>query len=338
MLRVRSLILTLLFAGVIVAPAQAVVGGEKIAPTDVPWFTFVGPCGGTLVAPDRILTAAHCVADRSPDDLGQVQVNGQLRDVTGIALHPDWRHRNGNNYDDDVALVRLSAPVTGVVPVQLGGVAPAQARIIGAGLAYAPGTGHSEAEMLNGGLRQASLRLISDKECGKAFKDYKAADGETFNAARMLCAIDADGKAPLSSGCNGDSGGPFVAGANDAPVVLGVVSWGGDRCGADHLPSVFAEVDRYRAFITDPTPTWAPTRKGTVKISGKHTLTCKLTTPREPGTKLQYVWKRLPRWGQPVKLATGSRYTPEKGQRVGCFAYASNDGGELLAGVDNVQV
>jgi hypothetical protein len=148
----------------------------------------------------------------------------------------------------------------------------------------------------------------------------------------MLC--DPDGLAPLSSGCNGDSGGPCVAGGNEAPVLLDVVSWGGDRCGADHLPSVFAEVDRYRDFIMDPDPTWAPTRRGTVRISGSHTLRCKLTTPREPGTRLDYVWKHLPRWGRPTKVATGRTYTPRRHEAAGCFVYASNDGGELLVGVD----
>src|SRR3954464_1666205 len=40
------------------APAGAVVGGEPVAPETVPWFAS-GKCGGTLVAPDRILTAGH---------------------------------------------------------------------------------------------------------------------------------------------------------------------------------------------------------------------------------------------------------------------------------------
>src|SRR4051794_38218213 len=321
---------------ILAAPASAVVGGEKIAVGDVPWFAMVGGCGGTLVAPDRVLTAAHCLTGTSAADLGAVSAGGQTSPVAHIAMHPQWRHRNGENYLDDVALVQLAAPITGVAPVALGGISVERARIIGTGRAFAPGTGHSETEMLAGGLRQATLRTISDADCGRAFKGYRAADGERFDAARMRCAIDVDGRAPLSSGCNGDSGGPLVAAGNDAPVLLGVVSWGGDRCGADHLPSVFADVERYRAFITDPAPVWAPARHVPVRVSGRARLTCALAAAREPGTRLDYVWKRLPRWGRPVEIARGRHYTPGgRDGRVACFVYASNGGGQILAGVDD---
>src|SRR5262249_7231683 len=152
-------------------------------------------------------------------------------------------------------------------------------------------TGHSEAEMYNGGLRQATLRQISDDQCAKLLEGYDPMDHERFNAARMRCAIDPDGKEPLASGCNGDSGGPVLVWTNAAPVLLGVVSWGGDKCGADHLPSVSADVNRYKTFITAPEPVWGPTQKTTVKITGTHKLTCTAGS-REPGTHRTYVWKR----------------------------------------------
>src|SRR5262245_42530172 len=106
---------------VYVAPAQAVVGGEKIDPADLPWFASVGGCGGTLVAPDRVLTASHCVYGRTPEDIGAAK----------IAMHPNWRHRNGENFLDDVAIVQLTAPITGVPAVTLGGTSSDNARIIG---------------------------------------------------------------------------------------------------------------------------------------------------------------------------------------------------------------
>ena len=98
------------------------------------------------------------------------------------------------------------------------------------------------------------LRQVSDADCAHVYRTNRPGTGERFNAARMLCAVDVDGRQPLSSGCFGDSGGPLIAGTNAAPIQLGVTSWGGDRCGADHSPSVFADVSRYRDFIPRPDP------------------------------------------------------------------------------------
>ena len=52
------------------APAGAVVGGSPQDPAAVPWYADVGICGGTLIAPDRVMTAAHCVRGRSLGSLG----------------------------------------------------------------------------------------------------------------------------------------------------------------------------------------------------------------------------------------------------------------------------
>ncbi len=327
-------------------PAGAVVGGEPLRPADVPWFAPVASCGGTLVAPDRLLTAAHCVAGLSPDAIAATAVGGEPRSVTRVALHPGFRRKNGENYLDDVAIVQLNAPVTNTVPVTLaGGPASTQkARIIGSGNIYAPGTGHSEADMLKGGLHQATLRQVSDSDCARVYRTNRPGTGERFDAARMRCAIDVDGLRPLNSGCFGDSGGPLIAGPNTAPVQLGVTSWGGDRCGADHSPSVFADVTRYREFILDATPTWGPTQHYTAGISGSaragNTLECS-TSGRERGTQRSYEWKRRSRHARLETVGSSSRHKVLKsdvGRRLICFVTAYNDGGEILAGTDGVMV
>jgi secreted trypsin-like serine protease len=231
------------------APAGAVIGGEQVAPEAVPWFAS-GSCGGTLVAPDRLLTAGHCVRGNTLADLGGWTVGGVTRNAVQFALHPNWRERNGDNILDDVGLIQLDQPVTTVAPATLGSSVPTQGTILGRGRSTAPESGRQEP--FDGKLRQATLRTMSDSRCAKALRHDNGNGGERFDAKRMLCAIDTDGQAPLSSGCNGDSGGPLYAGTPAAPVLLGVVSYGGERCGADHLPSVFAEVSHYRSFITDP--------------------------------------------------------------------------------------
>lgn len=249
---------------------------------------------------------------------------------------------------DHLRVSELDQPVTGVPTVTLGGVNPAEARILGRGRPFAPGTGHSEAETLDSTLCSAPLRNISDDECARAFKGYKNPTGERFDP-RMRCAIDADGEEPLYSGCFGDSGGPLWTGTADAPVQLGVVSWGGN-CGADHRPSVFADVALYRDFITDPNPTWAPTKTGTAKISGTPRVGRKLTcsapsyTP-ETGAKVGYTWKFVgvgrSGYHRPTPVGHGKTHKvtrADRNHRLACFVDATNDGGSTLVGVTNVLI
>jgi trypsin len=88
-------LLGLLAACAAAAPAGAVVGGTEVAPETVPWFVSLGGCGGTLVAADRVLTAAHCVAGRSPADFARLMVGGVMRDATRVAMHANRRRMNG---------------------------------------------------------------------------------------------------------------------------------------------------------------------------------------------------------------------------------------------------
>jgi secreted trypsin-like serine protease len=323
---------------VLAAPAQAVVGGSPQDPAEVPWYADVGICGGTLIAPDRVMTAEHCVRNRSLDQLG-VSVAGTMRAARGVTYAPGWQHRNGSsNVYDDVAIVTLDRPVEGVTPVQLGGVPTDRATILGKGLTRAGGL----PDLV---LRKAELRTMTDKECKQTWGKARGNDGERFRGSTMLCAIDADGKAPLSSGCNGDSGGPLYTGTPDAPRILGVVSYGGLRCGADHLPSVFAEVDHYRSFLLQPSLTLAPVAKGPSEISGKARVGRRLRC-RAPGftggvKKRTIRWTVLDSSGTPKALGTGKTYKVGKrarGKRVSCLVEGSNAGGPGLAPPDSVVV
>jgi hypothetical protein len=116
-------------------------------------------------------------------------------------------------------------------------------------------------------------------------------------------------------------------------MVLGLVSWGGSKCGADHLPSVFTDAARYRSFILSPSPTWAPltaepaTVTGTRKVGAS--LTCRTSGFTGRPTKLTYMWQR--QGGRKVVNVSRARtYTVRRadaGHPLVCAVEASNDGG-----------
>ena len=97
------------------APAHAVIGGERVDESTVPWFAGVGGCGGTVVAPDRVVTAAHCVAGATLTDFNRFEPGSTARRVTGVSMAPGWERRNGRNFLDDVAIVRFDRPFEGVM-------------------------------------------------------------------------------------------------------------------------------------------------------------------------------------------------------------------------------
>jgi hypothetical protein len=174
---------------------------------------------------------------------------------------------------------------------------------------------------------------MGDKDCAAVWKHRRGNAGERFDAARMLCAIDVDGLEPLSSGCNGDSGGPLYSGSAAAPVLLGVVSWGSTRCGADHTPSVFADIARYRPFIADPSPTWAPAPTSAAKVTGSRrvggTLRCAVDGYVARPTEVEVQWQR--QGGRKPKVVGHARtyrvVAADAGHPLVCTLTASNDGG-----------
>src|SRR4051794_20857556 len=167
-----------LAAFVLAAPAHAVVGGKKVSARDTPWFATLNGCGGTLVAPDRVVTAAHCVLAITPQELRGIRVGGVKRNGVRFAMHPDWRRANGDNVLDDVAIIQLDQPVPNVVPAALGGEAPKRAIVLGRGASRANQTGF-------GVLREATLKTVSDSACKRIYRRARGNGGERFNGARM---------------------------------------------------------------------------------------------------------------------------------------------------------
>jgi hypothetical protein len=329
-------------AALLATPGFAVVGGRVIEHSSAPWFVRTGLCGGTLIAPARIATAAHCFDPVDMADIRRIRVGGVTRMGVRVALPPTWRTRRVGFALDDIAIVQLDRPVTGVRPAALpppSARVSRRVRVLGQGQIAAPAPGKRAPSGVFR-LRQAILRSIGDPACDTAWRRSGTRYRTRFEAALMVCAIDADGRGPRASVCAGDSGGPLVSGSLARPVLLGVISWTGPRCGADRLPSVAAEVDHYRAFLADPDPVWAPVPGGPVRVTGDArvggTLNCEISAWEVAPEQVEIRWLRRTRSGRSylfTPVGGGPSYVVQRADAahlVRCEARGSTAGGRTV--------
>jgi hypothetical protein len=248
-------------------------------------------------------------------------------------MHPAWQRTNGDNVLDDVAIIQLDQPVPNVAPVPVG-TAAKRMTVLGRGA-----TRHN----LSGGgsLREVTLKTVPDAACRRIWRRARGNGGERFDGPRMICSIDVNGRPPLSSACVGDSGGPLYSGSHAQPVLVGIVSFGGGRCGADRLPSVFTEAARYRDFILAPAPVFAPTATGAAAITGEARrggrLSCAVPGWDTPPTDTDTFWLR----GGEKIVGRRSSYRvrrADRGRALTCIVLASGAGGVSSSPLARVKV
>lgn len=237
-------------------PAAAdsiVIGGQPAHVKDSPWVVALSSrdrfggtragqfCGGALVGPKKVLTAAHCL---SREALG-VEV-GQVRDLkiisgrdelTGsggkeIAVSGTWVNPGFDAVTNsgDVAVLTLSEalPEQDAIPLAEAGDSAYQAGTAAAVYGWGDTTGNGD---YASSLRSAKVSILPDSSCAQA---YPGGSNGTYDASAMLCAGEPEGG---RDACQGDSGGPLVAQGR----LVGLVSWG-NGCARAEYPGVYTRI------------------------------------------------------------------------------------------------
>uniref|UniRef100_A0A3B3CL93 Si:dkey-32n7.7 n=1 Tax=Oryzias melastigma TaxID=30732 RepID=A0A3B3CL93_ORYME len=220
-----------------------IVGGADAAPGSWPWqvsLQLYGKhlCGGSLINKEWVLTAAHCVVGTNKFlvSLGHQNLQGKnpnkvSRRVAAKIVHPDF---GGRTLDNDIALLRLSSPVTFthyIRPVCLAA----------SGSVFNNGTGSwvtGWGNVKEGGkltLLAFSMFLWAGLTCLSLQSCYLDGINITSN---MICAGVLGGVTFL---CQGDSGGPMVTKLGSVWIQSGIVSFG-VGCARPNLPGVYSRV------------------------------------------------------------------------------------------------
>ncbi|GAA1685984.1 serine protease [Glycomyces endophyticus] len=231
-----------------------IIGGQPAEEGQYPWLVGLGSpgegtpwerqfCGGSVIAADVVLTAAHCVEDASAGDLvvfsGSVDLESDAVVETAVAdLHVADSFNDPVAMANDWALLKLAEPVD-VEPIALGTEAAAYDALETAGW----GNTGSEYPVV---AEWVEVPFVSDADCESAYP------GEV-DAASMLCAGD------LANGgvdsCQGDSGGPIMTPAGGEQVLVGIVSWG-YGCAEAGNPGVYAEIAGFAGAIDEVLAGW----------------------------------------------------------------------------------
>lgn len=178
-------------------------------------------CTATLITPNKVLTAAHCVDALTPSQMAfrlgaNLSAPSEDRGIASLVIHPGyvsfdsqqpWTFENGH----DLAILTLDRPITRVSPAALflgdaTSLLDAPARLVGYGSAEVRETYQGPMPVGNGVRRASTVRF-----------DVLTAQALRYSFQGM-------------GACRGDSGGPAFVKIEAQWKQVGVTSWGDVRC------------------------------------------------------------------------------------------------------------
>ncbi|KAJ9575987.1 hypothetical protein L9F63_007087 [Diploptera punctata] len=237
-----------------------IVGGHSTDITKHPYqvsleMNGLHNCGGSIISPDWVVTAGHCVA---PANTSLIIYNpiilrvragstyrekgGYLHNISKAIVHPYYRDilfMGADIPEYDVAVLKVDTPFLfndAVKPISMTHVSPSDgdaAVVTGWGVFnYTLRPGYSN-KKLPSQLQALDVGIVDQQECKREL---------LVITDQMVCASAPE---TFQDACNGDSGGPLVSKGK----LVGVVSWGFDLCAMTGRPEVYADVASLRKWI-----------------------------------------------------------------------------------------
>jgi len=259
---------------------EMIVGGHPADEGKYPWQVRiystmddkVGFCGGSIIAPQWVLTAAHCLLDTqkvvvgfgSTDRTETIKIESEK-----IIVHPDYL----KGEKADLGLIKLKKPVPDAPSIGVADpdidksvdIPGARVTVTGWGAIWDFQAFQNSVDVMAGRRSVSARKLLDQNELnaprklheveievidpGECKSIYQSLQVPAFTVGDTeICATEPTGG---KDSCFGDSGGPLVAPASSVArgyVQVGIVSWG-LGCARDGYPGVYTQISTFRDDI-----------------------------------------------------------------------------------------